>query len=136
MMLVLVLSLCLFTVSCAKQESTDALHKEHMTIENENLKLSGRVEGGVRVVEVKASRYKFEPDPIVVGIGEHVRLLVTSTDVEHGMAIPEFDVKKTVPPGKTETIEFDANKKGAFHAHCSTYCGPGHAQMHATLIVK
>jgi len=98
--------------------------------------LSGRIEDGIRVIEVKASRYKFKPDPIVVSLGEKVRLVVTSADVAHGIVIPEFSVNLSIPAGKTESVEFVAERKGTFHAHCSVYCGPGHAHMHASLIVK
>jgi cytochrome c oxidase subunit II len=94
------------------------------------------VEDGIRIIEVKASRYKFEPDPIVVRLGERVRLVVTSTDVAHGIAISEFNVKLSIPAGKTEDIEFAAHKQGGFRAYCSVYCGPGHGHMHANFIVK
>lgn len=100
------------------------------------IELSGKVENGIRIVELKASRYKFEPDPIVVALGEKVRLVVTSLDVAHGMAIPEFNVNLSVPAGKTETVEFVADKKGDFRAFCNIYCGPGHAGMQASFIVK
>ncbi|MBU4251940.1 MAG: cupredoxin domain-containing protein [Candidatus Omnitrophica bacterium] len=98
--------------------------------------LSGKLENGVRVIEVKASRYKFEPDPIVVGLGEKVRLIVTSADVAHGLAIQELNVKLSIPAGKTEHIEFIADKQGEFQAYCSVYCGPGHGHMQASFIVK
>lgn len=110
-------------------------HHHEMT-QTADSELSGRVENGIRVVEVKAIRYKFEPDPIVVKLGEKVRLAVTAVDVEHGIAIADFNVDLQVPEGKTETVEFVADKKGSFHAHCSVYCGPGHGQMHGALIVK
>ncbi|MFA4889031.1 MAG: cupredoxin domain-containing protein [Candidatus Omnitrophota bacterium] len=104
--------------------------------EGEEFELSGKLENGIRIIEVKASRYKFEPDPIVVRLGEKVRLIVTSTDVAHGIAIQEFNVKLSVPAGETERIEFIADKQGEFHAYCSVYCGPGHGHMHASFIVK
>jgi cytochrome c oxidase subunit 2 len=85
---------------------------------------------------VKASRYKFSPDPIVVKLGENVRLLLTSTDVEHGLSIPEFKVNVVAAKGETKNVDFIADKKGTFHAHCNVYCGPGHDQMHASFIVE
>ena len=102
----------------------------------EQLELSGKLENGIRSIEVKALRYKFEPDPIVVRLGEKVRLIVTSIDVAHGLAIPEFNVKLSIPAAKTEHIEFIADKQGEFQAYCSVYCGPGHGHMHASFIVK
>ena len=98
--------------------------------------LSGKLGNGIRIIEIKASKYKFEPDPIMVGLGERVRLVVTSIDVAHGLAISEFKVNLSVPAGKTENVEFIADKKGTFHTYCSVYCGQGHAQMKGNLIVK
>lgn len=112
-------------------------HRGHQHENNEEyLKLSGKLDNGVRVIDIKASRYKFEPDPIVVSLGEKVRLVATSTDVVHGLAISEFKVNISIPVGKTESIEFVADKKGNFHAYCSVYCGPGHGHMHASFIVQ
>ena len=101
-----------------------------------NAEFSGRLENRVRVVEVQAMRYKFVPDPIVVRLNEKVRLVVTSADVAHGFAIPEFNVNLSVPAGKTVNIEFVPDKKGTFLAYCSVYCGPGHGHMQAKFIVK
>ena len=113
-------------------------HKDHHhgILKGENLGLSGKVENGIRVIKVKASQYKFEPDPIIVRLGEKVRLVLTSIDVAHGLAIPEFNVNLSVAAGKTDSLEFIADKKGAFHAHSSVYCGAGHAHMHVSFIVR
>ena len=113
-------------------------HKRHQQQkkESEEIGLSGKVENGIRVIEVKASRYKFEPDQIVVRLGEKVRLVLTTTDASHGLNIPEFKVNISVPTGETRSVEFIADKQGEFHAHCSVYCGEGHGQMHASFVVK
>jgi cytochrome c oxidase subunit II len=113
-------------------------HQTHLQQKQEvkGPELSGKVENGIRIVEVKALRYKFEPDPIVVRLGEKVRLVVTSIDVAHGIAILEFKINLSVPAGKTENVEFVADKKGSFPAYCSVYCGSGHGHMQASLVVK
>ena len=103
---------------------------------NDNSGFSGRIENGVRVVEVKASKFKFEPDPIVVKLGEKVRLVAMSTDVKHGIAIPEFKVNVVTEVNKTSTVEFSADKPGEFRIHCSVFCGLGHGKMQGTLVVK
>lgn len=102
----------------------------------EKIELSGKLKDGIRVVEVKASRYKFVPDPIVVNLGEKVRLVVTSIDVTHGLAISKFKINLSIAPGKAQSAEFIADKKGTFQIYCSVYCGPGHGHMHGSLVVK
>jgi len=112
-------------------------HTAHHHDEAQEPALSGRIdENGARIIEVKASRYKFDPDPIVVKLGEKVRFEITSADVTHGLAIADFQVNISVLAGETKTAEFVADKKGSFHMHCSVYCGPGHSHMHGTLIVQ
>jgi len=122
---------------CFVAEPMKGEHKSHQhhEVAGKDIQLSGKVEHGVRVIEVKASRYKFDPDPIVVNLGEKVQLVVTSTDVAHGIAIPEFNVNLSIPAGKTKHVEFVADKQGTFYAYCSVYCGPGHSSMHASLII-
>lgn len=109
---------------------------QHEGVKDENIKLSGKIENGIRIIEIKASRYKFQPGHIAVRLGDKVRLVVTAADVAHGIAISEFNVKLSVPAGNTGNIEFVANKRGTFHAHCSVNCGPGHGDMHASFIVE
>ena len=98
--------------------------------------LSGTVREGVRVIAMKARRYEFDPSPIVVRSGEEIQLEVTSEDVTHGIEIQGHDIKKKLPPGETVTVRFTAGDSGTYHIHCSEYCGPGHEDMHAELIVR
>lgn len=97
--------------------------------------LSGKVEDGVRVVEMTAFRYSYDPDTVVVKEGEPVKLVITSKDVEHGFAIDAFRVSTMLPPQKAVSVEFTPNKTGEFTFHCTVYCGPGHADMTGKLTV-
>ena len=97
---------------------------------------SGKLIEGVRVIELKASKYKFEPDPIVVKKGEKVRIIASSSDVAHGISIPEFKLSLAIPAGKESTAEFSADKEGTVTSYCSVYCGTGHGKMQGKLIVK
>ena len=103
---------------------------------NENTPFSGKIEDGVRVVELKVSQYKFAPDPIVVKKGELVRLVAKSLDVGHGISIPEFNLNLSIPAGPDSVGEFTAAKEGEFTAYCSVYCGSGHGKMQGKLIVR
>lgn len=101
----------------------------------QEIALSGKVEDGTRVVEVKTSKYKFDPDPIVVKLGEKIRIVGTSTDVAHGFGLAEFKVNLVISPGKTQSVEFVADKAGEFTVECTVFCGPGHEEMHGKFIV-
>ena len=94
----------------------------------------------VRVFEVIARRFEFEPATIEVTEGDKVRLLVRSADGPHGVEIKQFKVKKAVPrakPGDSPvTIEFVASSPGTFPILCSEYCGTGHKDMTGTLNVR
>ena len=97
---------------------------------------SGKLIEGVRVIELKASQYKFEPDPIVVKKGEKVRVVASSSDVTHGISIPEFKLNLAIPAGKESAAEFSPDKEGTFTVYCSVYCGTGHGKMQGKVIVK
>lgn len=90
-----------------------------------------------RVIEVVASRFAFTPDRIEVAEGEHIRLVVTSADGVHGVAIKKFRVEKAVPRGGAPiTIDFLASSPGQFPILCSEYCGKGHEEMKGMLVVS
>lgn len=97
---------------------------------------SGNLQDGVRVVEVKARQFEFEPSTIVVNQGEKVRLEVTSQDVTHGIAIEDMGIDRELPPNETQSIAFTAEKAGRHHFHCSVYCGEGHSDMHGELVIQ
>jgi nitrosocyanin len=98
--------------------------------------LSGKVVDGVRVVEVAARQFEFDPATIEVREGEQVRLDVTSQDVTHGFAIEELGIDEALPPHETKTIEFTADKAGTYVFRCSVYCGKGHNDMKGQLVVR
>jgi nitrosocyanin len=100
-----------------------------------DLSPTGRIVDGVRVIEVAARKFEFDPATIVVRQGEKIRLEVTSEDVTHGIGIEAYNIDRKLDPGKMETIEFVADKVGTFHFHCSVYCGAGHDKMHGELVV-
>ncbi len=122
-------------ISCKRgpdsHEGNHADHNQPATSES----LSGSVQDGVRVVQIMASRFKFEPSTVVVAQGEKIRLEVASTDVPHGITIPDMNIDRRLEPNKTEAIDLTADKAGTFHFHCSVWCGEGHDRMHGELVV-
>lgn len=119
-------------------DTHDDIHADQPSHENHHeheLKLSGELVNGVRVVKIKARRFEFDPDTIVVKVEENIRFEITSQDVTHGIEIKDFGINQVLKPGKTESLTFVAGKSGRHHFHCSVYCGKGHNQMHGELIV-
>ena len=94
-------------------------------------------EDAPRVIEVVAKRFAFEPARIEVDEGETVRLMVRSADGVHGFGIRKFKVAEEIPRGGAPVmIEFTAAASGEFEILCSEYCGKGHEQMKARLVVR
>jgi cytochrome c oxidase subunit II len=89
-----------------------------------------------RVIEVVATRWKFEPAQIEATVGEPLRLVVSSGDGVHGIEIKKFRVKKEIPRGGDPVmIHFTPDSAGQFPILCSEYCGDGHQDMKGMLVV-
>jgi cytochrome c oxidase subunit 2 len=70
-----------------------------------------------------------------VSVDTPVRLVMTSEDVIHGFYIPAFRLKRDVVPGRYVKIWFRAVKTGEFQIYCTQYCGTGHSDMWAKVVV-
>lgn len=92
--------------------------------------------GNVKEFKVEAFQFEFSPSTIEVNQGDVVRIIASSRDVPHGLAIPEFGVNMYLDGLKEQTVEFVADKKGTFPFSCSVSCGIGHGSMRGQLIVN
>jgi len=90
----------------------------------------------IKEFKVIAKKYAFVPAEIKVKQNDIVKIIITSEDVAHGLAIKEYGINVSVKKGEVKKIEFLANKKGTFTFGCSVFCGPGHAKMTGKLIVE
>jgi cytochrome c oxidase subunit II len=90
----------------------------------------------VKEFRIEAFKYDFEPAVIEVDKGDKVRLIVISTDVDHGIAIPEYGISLGAPVGEEVSVEFVADKTGEFRFYCNVYCGSGHKEMAGKLLVR
>ncbi len=68
-------------------------------------------------------------EPIVVPVGQTVRVLVTAADVIHAFALPAFGLKTDAIPGRVNETWFRAEREGIFYGQCSELCGVDHAFM-------
>jgi cytochrome c oxidase subunit 2 len=87
-------------------------------------------------IQVTARKYEFNPATITVKQGEHVKLLITATDHDHGFKLEEFNVEQRLPKGVPTAVEFTADKAGTFPFECSVVCGIGHRRMKGKLVVQ
>lgn len=66
---------------------------------------------------------------IHVPVGQPVRLLFESGDVNHSFWIPQLQGKMDLIPGQTNTIWLQADEPGEYRGQCAEYCGEQHAHM-------
>lgn len=67
--------------------------------------------------------------PVVVPIGEVVRIQVTAEDVIHSFAMQPFGVKIDAIPGRLNESWFKVDEPGIYYGQCSELCGQNHAFM-------
>jgi len=98
---------------------------------------------GAYEVRIDAFQYAFEMNynegikvlnELRVPMGP-VKLLMTSRDVVHNFAIPQFRVREDIIPGRMTYLWFNAKEPGEYNAYCAELCGPGHSKMLAKVIV-
>jgi len=68
-------------------------------------------------------------EPMVVPVGQVVRLTVTAADVIHAVALPAFGLKTDAVPGRINETWFRAERTGVYYGQCSELCGVNHAYM-------
>jgi cytochrome c oxidase subunit II len=64
-----------------------------------------------------------------IPVGVNVKLTMTTEDVIHNFAIPDFRTKSDVVPGRYTYLWFNATKPGKYRIQCMEYCGLNHSGM-------
>lgn len=64
-----------------------------------------------------------------------VELTMTSEDVIHCLYIPALRTKKDVVPGRYSKLWFNCKIPDTYNIFCAEYCGTGHSEMYARLVV-
>ncbi len=141
--IILLLALSIFLISACAQQKPESLvgsgtpvQQQVPAVEKQAEEKAAAPGGEVKEFKMTAKQFAFEPSTIEVNKGDKVRLTVTSSDVPHGIAIPEYGINERLEPGKPSTIEFTAVKQGTFTAYCSVFCGSGHSGMKGKIIVR
>jgi cytochrome c oxidase subunit 2 len=68
-------------------------------------------------------------NPLVVPVGQKIRVITTANDVIHSWMVPAFGVKQDAIPGFVRDTWFRAEKEGLFYGQCAELCGKEHAYM-------
>jgi cytochrome c oxidase subunit 2 len=68
-------------------------------------------------------------NPLVVPVGQKIRVITTANDVIHAFAVPAFGIKQDAIPGFVRDTWFRAEKAGDFYGQCQELCGKEHAYM-------
>ena len=79
-----------------------------------------------------------EPPELAVPVGEPVRLVLTSVDVNHSFYVPDFLIKRDLIDfgGNRDPneLEFVVTEAGTYAGQCAEFCGTAHAEM--TFVVR
>jgi len=93
-------------------------------------------EDGSATVVVQAFMFAFLPREIRVPRGVPVTFRLTSPDVIHGFQIVRTNGNAMVVPGYVSQFTTHFDQAGEYLIVCNEYCGLGHHNMFATLIVE
>ncbi len=78
----------------------------------------------------------FQPDAILVKVGETTKLTLMAMDVTHSFVIPELGIDTgPIKAGHTEVIELTPKEAGTFTIYCGVLCSPEHHLMKGKLVV-
>jgi cytochrome c oxidase subunit 2 len=69
-------------------------------------------------------------------IGKPIKMLLRSIDVLHDFYVPEFRAKMDLVPGIVTYFWFTPTKIGEFEILCAAFCGIGHPQMRAKVVIE
>lgn len=85
-------------------------------------------------VYLMASQFQWRP-VLQLEVGETYRLLVSSTDVQHGLSLQPVNLNYQVLPGYLSVIEITPDEVGEYPIVCNEYCGLGHHLMTGLIVV-
>jgi len=102
--------------------------------EGEGLSYISTLDSGQRAMsdagKPEGDNYLLKVDnPLVVPVGQKVRVITTANDVIHAFAVPAFGIKQDAIPGFVRDTWFRAEKTGDFYGQCQELCGKEHAYM-------
>lgn len=83
-----------------------------------------------------AQMWQFQPSKIYIPLGSEVDFFLTSKDVVHGFNIADKNVNLMAVYGNINKTTVKFEKPGVYKITCHEYCGVGHQNMQAEVIVN
>lgn len=83
-----------------------------------------------------AQMWMFQPSQIYIPVGSDVDFYLTSKDVVHGFNIADKNVNMMAIYGNINKTTVKFEKPGVYKITCHEYCGIGHQNMQAEVIVN
>lgn len=91
-------------------------------------------------IYMTAKRTEYGLEEFKVKQGDHVYLHVTNIertkDIIHGLTVTDYNVTMELPPGKTVSADFIADKPGVHWYYCTIFCSALHLEMGGRMIVE
>ncbi|MFP5226353.1 MAG: cupredoxin domain-containing protein [Acidobacteriota bacterium] len=87
------------------------------------------------VRQIVMKKWEILPNRLEIPQGARVELVVSSTDIEHGLAVPGLGINEPVQPEHPAVIRFLAQTPGTYPMRCSIACGRGHDQMTGEIVI-
>jgi cytochrome c oxidase subunit II len=119
--------------SSLKSIQSDQIHRSGEFVES-NLGTAMQPDGSA-VVRLVLQQFSFSPSVIKVPVNTPVTIRAVSADVVHGFLVEGTNVNAMVVPGYVTTVRTQFNHPGQFLVPCHEFCGMGHQDMWATLVV-
>ncbi len=83
-----------------------------------------------RSFDIKISSTKFDPDTVIVKLGDTVRISATAVGGSYDLFQPEYGFRvpqkigTSLKSGETQSVQFDATSEGKFMFFCQSCGGP------------
>lgn len=83
-----------------------------------------------RSFDIKISGTKFDPDTVIVTIGDTVRISATAVGGDYDLSQPDYGFRipqksaEILKSGETQSVQFDATAEGKFMFYCQSCGGP------------
>ena len=129
------LVLFIFSILIARSRYNDAPECLPYDKAYENAKVTQLDDKTYQVYAV-AQMWQFQPSEIYVPTGSEVDFYLTSKDVVHGFNIAQKNVNLMAVYGNINKVTVKFDKPGVYPITCHEYCGVGHQNMQAQVIVN